>query len=321
MPEAISFFEYQGIEVQGIFTTDKSEKTIGSVPVLKRAKLGKTLRYPLVFVGAPRKGQFSSTRNFEQRLLWMNPEQVIKQRSRLADKALMQIEGSRLLQLWKTLEDSASRKTLVSIIASRLRDNNNYLRIAKYSEYSHPLVKVRQGDVVYDGGAHVGNVGSRFAKAAGPEGAVYCFEPLDVNFEALLTRAEKYPQMFAIKKGLWSDDAVLKFEGTDKQSASCAISEDGNVQIEATSIDAFSHVSGVRPPTLIKLDVEGAEAKVLEGAREVIGRYKPRLMISAYHERHHLWALIEQIKSIRKDYKFYLGHHNFYHTETDVYAL
>jgi hypothetical protein len=34
---------------------------------------------------------------------------------------------------------------------------------------------------------------------------------------------------------------------------------------------------------MIKMDVEGAEYSVLEGAREIIKEFKPDLLVSAYH--------------------------------------
>ncbi len=40
------------------------------------------------------------------------------------------------------------------------------------------------------------------------------------------------------------------------------------------------------PLDVIKIDVEGCEMQVLEGARSTITRFKPKLIIAAYHYPH-----------------------------------
>jgi FkbM family methyltransferase len=48
------------------------------------------------------------------------------------------------------------------------------------------------------------------------------------------------------------------------------------------SVDKLAAV--LRPPTIMKIDVEGAELKVLAGARETILRYRPAILIECRHE-------------------------------------
>ena len=59
------------------------------------------------------------------------------------------------------------------------------------------------------------------------------------------------------------------------------------MDIETTSVDAFCQRTG-RVPSLIKVDVEGAELDVLRGARQTIAAAGDRLAL--YVEMHpHLW--------------------------------
>jgi FkbM family methyltransferase len=61
-------------------------------------------------------------------------------------------------------------------------------------------------------------------------------------------------------------------------------------QIEATavmtaltmSVDTLATM--LRPPTILKIDVEGAEMRVLEGARETISRHRPPISIECPYE-------------------------------------
>jgi FkbM family methyltransferase len=65
--------------------------------------------------------------------------------------------------------------------------------------------------------------------------------------------------------------------GPDTQDA------EGRVEVEAISLDSFAaqHPGQVRP-RLIKIDVEGAEFLVLEGARQLIGETHPYLCIEIH---------------------------------------
>ena len=76
----------------------------------------------------------------------------------------------------------------------------------------------------------------------------------------------------------------------------------------------------------IKLDVEGAELSVLKGAVRTIGKWKPKLAISAYHKYEDMWTLAAYIHSIRPDYEFAFRHyridvHNYWLGESEKNML
>ena len=62
------------------------------------------------------------------------------------------------------------------------------------------------------------------------------------------------------------------------------------------------------PPTIIKMDVEGAEADAISGAAITIARRRPKMMIAAYHRNEDLFAIPLQILSICPDYRLFLRH-------------
>lgn len=74
-------------------------------------------------------------------------------------------------------------------------------------------------------------------------------------------------------------------------------------------------------PSFIKMDIEGAEARALDGARRTIARHRPRLAISAYHQPGDLWNLLRQIRSWDLGYRFHLRGHSFNGFDTVLYAL
>jgi FkbM family methyltransferase len=76
-----------------------------------------------------------------------------------------------------------------------------------------------------------------------------------------------------------------------------------DVSHDAISIDSFVAKNNI-PVDLIKLDVEGSEMNVLNGARESILKYRPKLAISLYHRKEDLLGIPEFLLSLHKDYTF-----------------
>lgn len=78
---------------------------------------------------------------------------------------------------------------------------------------------------------------------------------------------------------------------------------------EAVTIDSF--LAEVHTPVdLIKLDVEGSEMNVLNGARASIARWRPKMAISLYHRKEHIFEIPEFLLSLHADYKFSISVNN-----------
>jgi FkbM family methyltransferase len=80
------------------------------------------------------------------------------------------------------------------------------------------------------------------------------------------------------------------------------------VFVEATSLDAaFSD----EPLTIVKMDIEGGEAEALRGGVGVIGRDRPKLLLSVYHEVNDLIEIPQVVHSIDPSYKLFLRNHTW----------
>ena len=73
--------------------------------------------------------------------------------------------------------------------------------------------------------------------------------------------------------------------------------------IDLTSIDIYTAQNGGKVG-LIKLDVEGVEYDVIEGAKETICRDKPILLISVYHTPRDFFEIKPLIESWGLGYRF-----------------
>ena len=73
--------------------------------------------------------------------------------------------------------------------------------------------------------------------------------------------------------------------------------------------------------TVLKMDIEGAEIKGLQGAKEIIGKQKPKLAICLYHRPEDLWEVPCMIHAINPEYQMIIKHHCGYnYTDTVLYA-
>ena len=72
-------------------------------------------------------------------------------------------------------------------------------------------------------------------------------------------------------------------------------------------------------PTLIKMDIEGAELAALKGASGFITEGKPKLAISAYHRGSDLVDIVAFVLGARPDYQVGLRHHTEERWDTCLY--
>jgi hypothetical protein len=88
--------------------------------------------------------------------------------------------------------------------------------------------------------------------------------------------------------------------------------------IECRRLDGLLNGS---PPTIIKMDIEGAEPDALRGATETIRTARPMLAVCAYHKCEHLWTLPALMKAALPEYQISLRRYAEECWETVYYAV
>jgi hypothetical protein len=83
---------------------------------------------------------------------------------------------------------------------------------------------------------------------------------------------------------------------------------------------AIDDVLAEIPPTFIKMDIEGAEAAALTGARRVVREARPILAVAAYHRQADLWELPLLVHDMGPDYRMFLRPHAGEGFDTVLYA-
>jgi FkbM family methyltransferase len=146
---------------------------------------------------------------------------------------------------------------------------------------------VKPGAIIWDIGA---NLGLFALPAALRASQVYAFEP-DISLAACLRRslrlrANRRLSVAVIACAVSDVDGIAAFEISRYSTAMNKLQSVGHWNTIAVA--ERHHVPTLRidrlaqslpPPDLLKIDVEGAEIKVLEGGRETIARKRPIILI------------------------------------------
>jgi len=182
------------------------------------------------------------------------------------------------------------------------------------------IVEPKLGDVVFDIGAYVGDTALWFSKAVGSHGKVYAFEPEPHNFAKLKANLErnKVTNVIPLQLALSENEGEMQV-ATGGSSSTMTQAGTGTL-VKVTTIDKFAEANKLPRVDFIKMDVEGHELKVLEGAHETIKTFKPSLALSAYHRGDDLIELTKFLLKLNPNYRFYLRHCGPSWPETVLYA-
>lgn len=191
----------------------------------------------------------------------------------------------------------------------------------------------RDGEVFVDAGAYVGDSIERFLWSVnGVFKKIYAFEPSRDQYIAMKKRVER----LIAEWGIDEKHIVLENKAISNRTANVRI-ERGNRSIQnrvefsnsplddleaVTTIEAVSLDEYFREQTftLLKVDIEGSELDLLNGAIKSIQRDRPRIALSVYHYPTDIFSLPFRAQEINKDYEFFLGHHSSQLMDTVLYC-
>jgi FkbM family methyltransferase len=161
----------------------------------------------------------------------------------------------------------------------------------KFESASIDLVKklVKPGDVVLDIGANIGYYSVILAKAVGVTGKIFAFEPTHW-YRTVLERnveANKLQNITIVPIGLSNSAQILDID-IFHSSATLHAADDTEKPLSSESIrleplDTFVAAQNFERIDFIKIDVDGHEPKVLEGAREILSKWRPKILLEVAH--------------------------------------
>lgn len=216
------------------------------------------------------------------------------------------------LGLADRLDDEFSVFTLYSNLMFRLTYDRSYLWPAwstPESEYfsargDSSTFTVGEHEHFCDCGAFDGRIVQKFLEASQYQyRSITAFEPDSKNSQMLQTMASPLtPNFRIISKAISDRQGNLPFEETGTVSSHA--SPNGNALIPSTRLD-----DELENLTLLKMDIEGHEAKGLAGASRLIQTKRPRMAICVYHYAQDLLDVAEQLDRTADNYHLRLRQH------------
>lgn len=159
--------------------------------------------------------------------------------------------------------------------------------------------RLRRGGVLYDVGANIGFFSLLGARRVGPTGHVYAFEPVPENaaairanaaanglanitvIEAAATRTSGSADLLVIGEASWSHLASYGDHPGTRRTLS-------------TRTVAIDDLGDLRPPDVVKVDVEGAEIAALAGMERILGEHAPAIVCECHATNVELADLLER---------------------------
>ncbi len=194
----------------------------------------------------------------------------------------------------------------------------------EYLEFINPI----SFSTIIEGGVFDGYNTLEFLKFLKPPGCIYGFEPnMDTTTNRRLsaelfnsTKFKLYPY------ALWNQRTMLKFYKNSQNLPGARIVLESSslkevTEVPAISIDEFVYENRIPKIDYIKLDVEGAELDVLQGAINVMQRDRPQLAICIYHRKEHLFQIPLFLDSVLHNYCYFVGHYSPTLWDTVWYAI
>ena len=147
---------------------------------------------------------------------------------------------------------------------------------------------VKQGDTVIDCGANIGLHTFELSKLVGDDGDVFAFEAIPIIYECLKTtlREKKLLNITASNRGLYSEDDLDLVFKSDLSGRSGMYRKGKTFKhkftVKSLTLDTYFK-DYHKPIKFIKIDVEGAEFQVLDGAIDLINKHKPKIIVELFY--------------------------------------
>lgn len=209
---------------------------------------------------------------------------------------------TRLYDTYACFGQEESKKAYLAAVAGNVSWQIRDYHFAPEPQYMLEGFLPQENDIAIDGGAYDGGTAKLFSSLGAK---VYAFEMDKKNYEVCKAKAEQYG-FVAENMGLSNVEADAHYNSGG--TGSCKL-DHGSEVAHFISIDAYVERANLPRVDYIKLDVEGAERDVLEGAAASILKWKPKMAISAYHRPYDLWDLREYVSALCPSYRFEFRHY------------
>lgn len=204
-------------------------------------------------------------------------------------------------RVYDMLADEKSKSDFVDVLNFKISGKIEYLFncFTEKEELYNTVFPLSEDEIIADLGAYDGDTIREFlSQTGGKYNKIYAMEPDPKNFRKLSNNTEGMANIELFNVGAWDREETLFF---DKKAGRNSRQSDKGTAQQFNSLDNLID----EKVTFIKMDIEGAESRALDGARGLIEKYHPKLYVCAYHRKEDLYTLPMKIKEMYHGYRIY----------------
>lgn len=186
----------------------------------------------------------------------------------------------------------------VKILTRKNKPNDIWMGTPEESKKFFNYVKKNGHQKIIDIGANIGKYSLVFAE--NPSAEVISFEPEKNNYIALKSNIKynKIKNITAYNLGCYNKEKMIKFYLSPINEGGHSVIYDKKcrvTQIKVVRLDDFLEKIKFGKIDLIKIDVEGVELKVLEGAKKNIKKYRPDIFFEVSRDERKIRSFLESM--------------------------
>lgn len=150
---------------------------------------------------------------------------------------------------------------------------------------SRELLKLLRPEwVIFDIGAYFGYYALLACRYTGMRARVFAFEPYPPSYGLLCEnkKLNAFDNLTTVNSAISDQRGVHAFRvppSYNQGSGGIAVTEDGAVLVQVTTLDDFVRQHALNRLDFIKIDVEGSEVHALLGGQDTIERFQPIMMV------------------------------------------
>jgi len=158
--------------------------------------------------------------------------------------------------------------------------------------------KIEKGDTVLDVGACIGDTTVPMAIKTGDKGIVITVEPEPNNISFLKANTSKFSNVWIIEKAAWNRKEPLQFYIHSTPTGHSIIDQfEDYIEVQADTLDNI--VKAWDRIDFAKMDVQGAELQVLEGAEEMLRKTRKIVVETHYSGERALYPKVSNFLKAR----------------------
>lgn len=234
--------------------------------------------------------------------------------------ALISDNYSKIKRVNNYFGDYESINYFNSLIKFRWTMNPLFLKpnskIKGFFQYDNSKLGPQYGDYIIDCGAYIGDTVELYINRLDRKCKIYAIEAYPPNYERLLYTIKQNKiegNVIPLNIAVDSKPGTIKMPISDRNiNPRKSIKDTSNAnyfEVNVDTIDGLVEKLKIPKIDFIKMDIEGSELEALKGAANTIKKYKPSLVLSAYHVPEHIWELVDMAKKLNNNYKIFAGHH------------